>query len=54
MILKGKKYETVTNESDKKCPVCGKFLRYKAPCCSQKEAYLKCMCGYKEATEEWK
>jgi hypothetical protein len=34
------------------CPVCGKKLRIKAPCCSDKNAYLVCGCGYKKVKNE--
>jgi hypothetical protein len=44
-----KKYENPTNLSEKKCPLCGKLLRYKPPCCSDKTMWLICPpCDYKE------
>ena len=39
------------NLSDVKCPVCGKNLRIKPPCCSDKNFYLVCPCGYKQVKE---
>jgi hypothetical protein len=36
------------NITEEKCPVCGKNLRYKGACCSDKNAYLICPCGYKK------
>ena len=37
-----------SNVSKEFCPVCKKNLRYKAPCCSDKNAYLVCSCGFKK------
>lgn len=37
-----------SNISNEVCPVCNKKLRYKSPCCSDKNAYLICSCGYKK------
>ena len=34
------------------CPVCGKELRIKAPCCSDKNVYLVCGCGFKKVKDE--
>lgn len=39
---------TDNNMADKRCPLCAKKLRYKGPCCSDKNSYLVCPCGYKE------
>ena len=48
MKIRGKTVKTKTNISKEKCPVCGKNLRAKSPCCGQPEAFLMCVCGYKE------
>ena len=37
-----------TNVTEEKCPVCGKGLKFKPPCCSDKNAYLICSCGFKK------
>jgi hypothetical protein len=34
------------------CPICGKNLRIKPPCCSSKIAYFICQCGYKKVKDE--
>lgn len=41
-----------SNISKEPCPVCGKMLRNKPPCCTSKIAYLVCGCGYKKAKNE--
>ena len=33
--------------SDELCPMCNKNLKYKRPCCGDKNSYLVCACGYK-------
>ena len=34
------------------CPACAKNLRYKPPCCSDKNSYYICPCGYKRVRDE--
>jgi predicted amidophosphoribosyltransferase len=34
------------------CPVCGKNLRVKPPCCTSKLSYYVCQCGYKKVKDE--
>lgn len=41
-----------SNISSEPCPVCGKKLRKKPPCCSSKIPYLQCQCGYKKVDNE--
>ena len=41
-----------SNVTDEICPACGKNLRFKPPCCSDKNAYLVCPCGYKKVRDE--
>ena len=36
-----------SNVTKEICPVCRRNLRYKPPCCSDKNSYLVCQCGYK-------
>lgn len=36
-----------SNATQDACPACGKKLKFKAPCCTDKNAYLVCPCGYK-------
>lgn len=43
-----------SNVSEDACVMCGKSLKFKAPCCSDKHAYLVCSCGYKKVIEGWK
>jgi DNA-directed RNA polymerase subunit RPC12/RpoP len=43
-----------SNIVDDKCSICGKNLKFKAPCCADKNAYLVCPCGYKKVMEGWK
>ena len=41
-----------SNITKEDCPVCNKKkLRYKAPCCNDKNAYLVCPCGFKKVKE---
>jgi len=52
MIIKGKKVEGIKSNIRKKfCPVCNKALRYKPPCCGNKQAMLVCSCNYKEVAQ---
>jgi predicted RNA-binding Zn-ribbon protein involved in translation (DUF1610 family) len=37
-----------TNVTEEPCPDCGKLLRFKPPCCSDKYSYLVCPCGFKK------
>jgi predicted amidophosphoribosyltransferase len=37
-----------SNITEEVCPVCGKKLRFKPACCSDKNEYLVCPCGYKK------
>lgn len=37
-----------SNITEKSCPLCGKKLKYRRPCCSSKDETLFCICGYKE------
>jgi len=41
-----------SNISGEPCPICGKKLRKKPPCCSSKIPYLLCQCGYKKVDNE--
>ena len=41
-----------SNISSEPCPICGKKLRKKPPCCSSKVPYLLCQCGYKKVDNE--
>lgn len=43
-----------SNVTEDKCVACGKKLKFKAPCCADKNAYLSCQCGYKKVMEEWR
>ena len=47
MKLGNKTYNGPTNLVKAKCPLDGKALRYKPPCCSERYAWLVCPCGYK-------
>lgn len=33
------------------CPICGKNLRIKSPCCSDPRGYYICQCGYKKVKD---
>lgn len=35
------------------CRICGRKMRYKPPCCSDKRAWLLCSCGFKEKAENY-
>jgi len=37
--------------TDQKCPICGRQLFNKAPCCGDKRTYVACRCGYKKAVK---
>ena len=40
---------TVENTTEKKCPVCGRFMRKYKPCCGEPKGYIGCrLCGWKE------
>ncbi|HPE06262.1 MAG TPA: hypothetical protein PLW50_00920 [Smithellaceae bacterium] len=47
-----KDYLKNSNLVEEQCPICGKNLRYKAPCCSDKNSYLVCPCGFKKVLEK--
>lgn len=40
-----------SNITNEECPICKKLLRYKAPCCNDKNAYLICQCGFKKVKQ---
>lgn len=42
---------TNSNVTDEQCPVCDRLLRYKGPCCNDKNSYLVCPCGFKKVRE---
>lgn len=41
-----------SNITDHVCPACSKRLRFKPPCCSDKNSYYVCPCGYKRVKNE--
>lgn len=38
---------TIAEYTQEECPVCGKFLKIKKPCCSNPNQTKECSCGYK-------
>jgi hypothetical protein len=41
-----------SNVTEELCPICSRNLRFKAACCSDKNTYYVCMCGYKKVKVE--
>lgn len=52
MRLGNSTYQLETNLSNKLCPLDGRQLRYKPPCCSEKQTWLVCSCGYKRMIQD--
>lgn len=51
MKIGNKEYKTVNNVTEYICPVCGKKLVHKPPCCSEKIPWYSCVCGYKRRAD---